>query len=258
MLRNSFLFLDGIGPRTEFRLWQEGMTSWSEFVDRERVPRISAEKKAVYNHQLATAEQRLSILDAGYFASKVPSREQWRCLQDFNRNLVYLDIETTGISPRSPITVVGIFDGTRMYSLVRGLNLDIQGLSAILSRASMLVTFNGSSFDLPMIASQFPGALPNVPHADMKHALRRVGLSGGLKAVERELGIERDRRVEYMTGEDAVYLWKLWEKRGNRNALNLLLEYNAEDTRNLKRLSRYAYTNLRRMTFDKAVAAAKD
>lgn len=122
----------------------------------------------------------------------------------------------------------------------------------------VIVTFNGSSFDLPMIESQFPGTVPRILHVDLKHSLRRIGLTGGLKKIERELDIQRDRRVEYMTGEDAVYLWRLWEKHNNRNALDLLLEYNSEDCVNLKTLSDFAYRTLKNNTFDAAVRCWKD
>jgi uncharacterized protein YprB with RNaseH-like and TPR domain len=165
-----------------------------------------------------------------------------------------VDIETTGVSFRSPVTVVGVYDGTRMHTLVRGINLNHDNLGAILSSVSVIVTFNGASFDLPLIEYNFPGTVPRVPHVDLKHALRRLGLTGGLKVIEREMGIERDHRVEYMTGQDAVYLWRLWEKQGKKNALDLLTEYNAADCMNLKTLADFAYRSLKMRSFDKAVS----
>ena len=108
-----------------------------------------------------------------------------------------------------------------------------------------------------MIEAQFPGIVPAIPHVDLKHTLRRLGHTGGLKRIERELGIERDRRGEYMTGEDAVYLWRLWERRGKKNALDLLIEYNSEDCRNLKTLANYTYRNLRERVFENARQPAK-
>jgi uncharacterized protein YprB with RNaseH-like and TPR domain len=161
------------------------------------------------------------------------------------------------VSRRDDITVVGMFDGTRTHALVKGINLDHAYLESILSKASTIVTFNGAGFDLPMIETHFPGAIPPVPHVDLRHLLRRLGHRGGLKAIERDLGIERDRRLEYMTGEDAVYLWRAWQRKGNRNALDLLLEYNSEDCRNLGTLSRYAYGKMRR-GFDRATRLGKD
>jgi uncharacterized protein YprB with RNaseH-like and TPR domain len=151
---------------------------------------------------------------------------------------------------------VGVYDGARMHTMVKGINLNQQNLGAILSSVSVIVTFNGSSFDLPMIEHNFPGTVPSVPHVDLKHSLRRLGLSGGLKAIERDMGIERDRRMEYMTGADAVYLWRLWEKQGKKNALDLLTEYNAADCINLKTLADFAYQSLKKRSFDKAVSCS--
>jgi len=93
---------------------------------------------------------------------------------------------------------------------------------------------------------------------DLRYPLRRIGFTGGLKSIEREMGVERDRRVEYMTGEDAVYLWRLWERQGRRNALDLLIEYNAEDCKNLKPLAARAYEVMKRSTFDAIVGPLKD
>jgi uncharacterized protein YprB with RNaseH-like and TPR domain len=43
----------------------------------------------------------------------------------------------------------------------------------------------------------------------------------------------RPDEVQGMSGEDAVRLWKLYERDSNRNALKLLLRYNMEDIINL-------------------------
>jgi len=252
MLRNTFVMLDGIGPQRERSLWARGIESWKEFLSEPMIPGISCERKSRMDCGLIQANDRLSSRDSSYFASRVPRKEIWRCLGDFRDSVAFLDIETTGVSFRSPITVVGVFDGARMHTLVRGQNLSRGNLEGILSGASMIVTFNGSSFDVPMIEAQFPGVVPSIPHVDLMHSLRRLGLTGGLKKIERDLDIERDRRVEYMTGEDAVYLWRLWERQGKKNALDLLIEYNSEDCRNLKTLANYAYRNLKGRVFDAA------
>jgi len=253
MLRNSFVFLPGIGPQRERSFWAKGIIEWGHFLEEPEIGGISEGRKSFLDCELKSAEERYHKSDSNYFGQKLPSREQWRCLSDFSGSTIYLDIETTGVSPRSPITVVGIYDGRAMHTLVSGQNLTRANLAGILGRAKMIVTFNGASFDIPMIESQYPGSVPKVPHADLRYPLRRLGYTGGLKRIERELGIERDRRVEYMTGEDAVYLWRLWEKNGNGNALGLLKEYNAEDCRNLKSLASSVYVALKKRTFDTAI-----
>ncbi len=257
MLFNSFVFLDGIGTMRETSFWRAGVLTWDDFLRAERMPKMSQARKSSIDNELAEAKVRLARSDSAYFASRFPRREHWRCLGEFGRSVAYLDIETTGISPRSPITLVGVYDGSRMHTLVRGLNLDARTVRAILSSTHAIVTFNGASFDLPMLESQFPGSIPDIPHVDLKHPLAELGLTGGLKRIEREMGILRDKRVEYMTGEDAVYLWRLWEKKGNGNALELLTEYNAADCRNLQTLARHAYTRLRQRGFEASAGCRK-
>ncbi len=257
MLTSSFILLDGIGRQRERTFWRMGIARWDDFLGATKIRGISPERKDALDAQLEIARDRLLRQDSSYFAEHVPPRDAWRCLEDFRSGTMYLDIETTGVSPRSPITMVGMFDGKRMHTLVRSLSLTRGNLAAMLGTAKLIVTFNGSSFDIPMIESQFPGTVPSIPHVDLRHPLRRLGLTGGLKRIERELEIERDRRVEYMTGQDAVYLWRLWEREGKSNALELLEEYNAWDCRNLAALADHAYKRMRKQVFESSLPSGK-
>ena len=71
-----------------------------------------------------------------------------------------------------------------------------------------------------------------------------MGQTGGLKAIEHRLGIQRTDDVEGMSGMDAVYLWSRWERRKDREALARLLAYNRADIENLKLLLEWAYPRL--------------
>lgn len=257
MLKNSFIFVNGIGRRREMSLWERGIMSWDDFLAETHVHGIPDEVKSRMDGELVVAAQRFLQADSCYFALRLPSSEQWRCIADFKDHAVFLDVETTGTSIRSPITVVGVFDGNRQHALVRGQNLTREALEGLLSSASMLVTYNGSVFDLAALRTQFPGVVPAVPHVDLRHPLRKLGLVGGLKSIERELGLERPERVEHMTGRDAAHLWRLWERHGNRNALSLLLEYNEADCRSLRPLMTYAYIKLKHRTFDSVIRPGK-
>ena len=63
--------------------------------------------------------------------------------------------------------------------------------------------------------------------------LRRTGYAGGLKAIERMLGIARGRDMIWIAGFDAVRLWHEYE-RGRGDALELLLKYNRGDVVDLE------------------------
>ena len=68
-----------------------------------------------------------------------------------------------------------------------GRNLD--ALPGRLGELRVWVTFNGGSFDLPVLRHAFPGLPRPVLHLDLKPVCRRIGLGGGLKSSEDRLGI---------------------------------------------------------------------
>jgi len=181
-------------------------------------------------------EEAAVFLESGetsYFSRLLPSREHWRIYDEAKDTATCLDIETDGLGAGARVTVVGIYRNGRSTILVRGQDLTRENLANALKGSRLLITFNGSSFDLPMLAREFPFLLSGLPHFDLRHGCARVGLHGGLKSIEKQMGMKRAQELEYVTGEQAVYLWYAWERRGNPNALNLLKRYNEEDTRNL-------------------------
>lgn len=155
----------------------------------------------------------------------------------------YLDIETTGLSPRSAaITVVGVyFVGTDIASsrVVQIVAPQITGdsLYAALQDATFLYTFNGRRFDLPFIRASIGLDIEALlPHRDLMFDCWSHDLRGGLKAVERTLGIPR--RLPDMNGLEAVRLWRRHQGRRDQAALQKLLLYNEEDVVNLHAVRR--------------------
>jgi len=110
----------------------------------------------------------------------------------------------------------------------------------------MLVTFNGLSFDLPILRRAFPDWRPPLCHADLRHLLARLGHQGGLKAIERSLDglrLGRPSHLAALDGWDAGWLWRRG-KDGDRAALRRFAEYNLYDVVNLRTLMAYAYNAL--------------
>lgn len=146
--------------------------------------------------------------------------------------VLFLDIETTGLSRHYDIlTLVGyqIRDLHRVF--IAG--DDPSELMSALASAEILVTFNGKMFDVPFMHQTF-GVLPlPVHHLDLRFAARRVGLSGGQKAIENELGLHLRQGFEQSDGAMAVLLWHRY-LRGDLNALRQLLIYNEADVRGMR------------------------
>jgi len=156
-------------------------------------------------------------------------------LQPFTE--AYLDIETTGLSPwRNEITVVGIHvchdrDGKFIQLVGDGVTSD--KILKALRGVGVIHTYNGSRFDLPFIDCRLGINLANLfNHRDLMYDCWRCNLYGGLKAVERRLGIAR--KLTDINGFEAVRLWWRYVNDYDDSALKLLLEYNKEDVLNLK------------------------
>ena len=151
----------------------------------------------------------------------------------------YLDIETTGLSPRyCQITVVGIHlvseHESRFIQLV-GDDVTADNILRTLDGVGTLYTYNGSRFDLPFIYIHLGVNLAKLfSHCDLMYHCWRNNLYGGFKGVERQLGIQR--RLKGVDGFEAVRLWWKYVNDYDEIALATLLEYNKEDVLNLKTL----------------------
>ncbi|MCP9475856.1 MAG: ribonuclease H-like domain-containing protein, partial [Nitrospira sp.] len=122
--------------------------------------------------------------------------------------------------------------------------LTMDRLQTELNQCALLVTFFGTGFDVPYLQAKFPRLRFPMPHFDLCLAARRLGLHGGLKRLERAMGIEREPALDGLDGGDAVRLWSQW-RRGNRDALDILLAYNTADTENLVPLADLVYKEMR-------------
>jgi uncharacterized protein YprB with RNaseH-like and TPR domain len=153
----------------------------------------------------------------------------------------YIDIETTGLSRRfADLTVIGIAleknGQCRLIQLLEA-GLSDERLLAALDGVDELYSYNGSRFDLPFIRAKLGVDLNRCfRHTDLMYDCWRNNLKGGLKAVERQLGIAR--RLKEVDGYVAVKLWYDYANNHDQRALSTLLEYNREDIVNLQVLRR--------------------
>jgi uncharacterized protein YprB with RNaseH-like and TPR domain len=149
----------------------------------------------------------------------------------------YIDIETTGLTyTASEITVVGIYlcrgDATDFVQLI-GRDITAEAILEALEGVEVIYTYNGSRFDLPFIQSQLGIDLTLLfHHRDLMYDCWGKNLYGGLKGVEKQLGVTRN--LPDMNGFEAVKLWWKYVDSFDLDALNKLCEYNKEDVVNLK------------------------
>ncbi|HUU55645.1 MAG TPA: ribonuclease H-like domain-containing protein [Armatimonadota bacterium] len=245
MLSRTFIHVAGIGPVTERRIWERGCHCWDDFLRDPTAAGLSAQKTERVAETVASSLDHLRSEDHRYFSETLAPREHWRAFPEFGHRIAYLDIETTGMSEQDAVTIIGVYDGRDVRVYTHG--EDLQDFADDIGRYSLLVTFFGSCFDLPFLRRRFPKVQFDQLHIDLCWALRRLGLTGGLKNIERKMGIPRSPETGGLDGWDAVRLWREWE-RGSRESLDLLKAYNREDIVNLERLLHYAYDHLRAQT----------
>lgn len=150
-------------------------------------------------------------------------------------NDIYLDIETDW---DGAITVVGFFsEPTGMVQLV-GDDLTDVTLDRALPAKGALYTYNGHSFDIPMIRKRLGLNLrERFESCDLRWLCQRHDLTGGQKSIEKAIGLKRG--CDGMDGRDALELWHRFTTYADEDALDLLLAYNEEDVRGLVAIRAY-------------------
>jgi uncharacterized protein len=246
MLESTFQLASGIGPGREQRLWRAGIARWDDFPAAPGVA-LSARADSSLRAAITDAAGALARGDADAVAALLPAGERWRMFPAFGAGALYLDIETGDDDVRfEGISAIGMLDrdGPRLFLAGRDLHLFPEAARD----AKMLVTFNGLSFDVPILRRAFPDWRPPTCHVDLRHLLARLGHEGGLKAIERSralgrLRLARPAHLAGLGGWDAPWLWRRGRD-GDRAALRLFAEYNLYDAINLRTLMAYAYNAL--------------
>ncbi len=242
-LLRTFQHLPGIGIKRERNLWDAGCHSWRDLLalqqPRGLPPKLWKTARVLLGNHMAVLDRE----DADTLVEIVPKSLHWRMIPEFWGKIAFLDIETTGFLPvsrRTYITTIAVFDGTKVHDFVRGENL--KSFPEFIARFPAVCTFFGTGFDGPFIQAEMGIELPPI-HFDTCFLLHRLGFRGGLKRVEKVLGLQRPGVVD-IDGAVAVKLWRLFERTEDPRYLDTLLAYNNEDVLNLPQLLRHAYNGL--------------
>jgi hypothetical protein len=168
-------------------------------------------------------------------------------------SLLFLDTETTGLAGGTGTLafVVGIARVRReAIEVTQFLLTGFAGERALLERvapvvdaAAHLVTFNGKSFDMPLLRARarlacVPMASAHPAHLDLLHVTRRRLREGWadcrLRTAEQEaLGFSR---IDDLPGAEVPAAWQRWLQRRDPGLLAKVLDHNREDLLSLAAL----------------------
>ncbi len=232
MLNRSFCHFDGLSESAEVMLWKNGVHDWCMFEKRGH-QFLSQSKYESVVAQIRFARVALSSGLAAWFLDRLKSATKMRVWQAFLEDATYLDVETTGLGPKDVITSIVTLRHGKVACFVRGINLE--AFLAQVRGMSLLVTFNGAAFDIPVIRRDL-GVSIQAGHLDLMHVGRSLGWRGGLKQIEATLNLPwcTSGRGD---GSDAVKWWRDHQL-GDHTALPKLLKYNSDDTLVLEHLAR--------------------
>ena len=233
-LNNSFIHLPGISRLRERALWKKGILDWSQFLEFASAGKLSEQ---IYRNAVTCVCESLRAMeqrDVSFFSALLPDCDLWRLYPEFADETLFLDIETTGLAAaNNVVTLIATFSNRQLALFVDGINM--ADFPSHIAHYPLLVTFNGSQFDLPFLRTHFPAARLDMAHIDLRFLLASLGYKGGLKAVERALGLRREPSIENVTGQDAPSLWCQY-RRGDEAALEVLALYNLTDAAHLAQL----------------------
>lgn len=234
-IESCFSFIKGIGTKALEKLDQHGFKTWEDALQNEEHLPFSVNQNEIIIDSIQSAKTLLEENKIATLISQFPNKEHWRFLKDFENDLSYFDIETTGLSiyEDEPTVVVCHHKG-KLLTFINGDNLN--DFIDILCEIKLLVSFNGASFDVPFIQEYFNIPTLPCPHIDLRWVCHHKGLTGGLKLIEKEVGVFRDASIGDIDGREAVFLWHKYKRYHISNALTKLIEYCQADVTALVQL----------------------
>ncbi len=236
----------------EQTLWKRGCLTWQDALDNLGDLSFGAADLDKVERVLNRSVEALANGEHQFFTPLLGLKEAWRAFPSFRESCAYVDIETDGGKGGQSITMIGLYDGQEFECFIRKQSLE--SFRDRISHFSMIITFFGASFDLPIILKAFPRLVLDQVHVDLCPTLKSVGVGGGLKKIEKFFGIDRGGDTDGLNGYDAILLWRKWEMTRNQGALDRLVAYNREDVVNMERLAEIAYEMKKSATFDAVFA----
>ncbi len=244
MLEATFQISTGIDWRMERRLWRSGIKRWQDLLDLGSHPHISKRHLRKLKKKIMKYKTALKNENFEYFLTEIPSGLVWRAFPNLIRKILYFDVEATGLNKdEDEITTISTYDGENIRCFVNGDNLS--DFPDYADEFSAICTFDGERLDIPLINKQLGYYFSHI-HFDLFQLSRILGVRGGLKKIERRMGVDRDPLIKEINGKSAIFLWKEYQKSRDNRFLETLLAYNIEDVIHLEEMLYLFYNELRK------------
>ena len=225
MIAEALQHCEGIGPVRLTQLHAAGVRCWWDVLDHPLC--IPAGWRGALVAESRRCDAALAAEDVRYFVDRLAPADRWRILGHFYDCTSFFDIETMGLHYDAPITVIVCWHRGQLHTFVEHENLD--DFLDLLDDVNLLVSFNGSSFDVPRTLDAFH--LPELPcaHLDLRWCCFHQGMIGGLKSIATKAGIQRPADLLEVDGQEAVRLWIAWREQTSEVARSELIRYCAAD-----------------------------
>ena len=169
------------------------------------------------------------------------------------QNLAVFDIETTGLNPTSSRLIlsgiISVNSSGAVYTQLLAEDLSdekhvIEETCSVLSKADIIITYNGRHFDIPFLkkrASAYGISVPDKYNLDLYTLVRDYSALGNMlsglkqKNIEEFLGISAFRS-DTISGYESVKLFERYLNTGSFALRDKILLHNADDIRQLYRL----------------------
>ncbi len=169
------------------------------------------------------------------------------------QRVAFFDLETTGLSGGAGtiafLAAIGRIDRSGSVHITQYFLDDypaervfIQHVSQALSDVDAIATYNGSSFDMPLLTTRRTmlglGAMPALPHVDVLHPVRRLYRQtiGACDLSHIEAEILDSARDGDIAGAEVPEVWFDFVKRGRCTRLEQVFSHNRLDIVSLARL----------------------
>jgi uncharacterized protein len=244
MITKSFSIFEGISDRIEHKIKEQGIKDWNAFLKAEKVKGISSKRKIYYNSQILDLKESIRLDNLTILSKKVPLNKHWMFYEYYKDVALFLDIEVSGVKKEDYVFLIALYDGIDTKIMIKGINLDLRRLKTFVKNYPLIISFNGSVHDMPFLKKRYPDLFSDKIHIDLRFLANKAGLSGGLKEIERKLGIPRSKIQSTYRSGDIKRLWRMFKAGGDDYYLKLLLEYAEDDVISLKLIAQKLMNNI--------------